>query len=140
MDLYITGHNTDQYKRKVDAHHLEERIHFHAPVPPQAAFKEVRKANLVVLFIPSGNKDILGTKFQEIFYAGTPILHIGEPGLVSRTIEARRMGASIRVEEVEAELPKIIGGERVIEVDKHADHSAYLLPNVTDRLIAEVLA
>ncbi len=140
MDLYITGHNTDQYKRKVDAHHLEERIRFHAPIPPQAAFKEVREANLVVLFIPSGNRDILGTKFQEIFYAGTPILHIGEPGLVSRTIEARRMGASIRVEEVEAELPKIIRGERVIEVDKHADHSEYLLPNVTDRLIAEVLA
>ena len=52
----------------------------------------------------------------------------------------RRMGASIRVEEVKAELPKIIRGERVIEVDKHTDHSAYLLPNVTDRLIAEVLA
>ena len=53
---------------------------------------------------------------------------------------ARCMGSSIRVEEVEAELPKIIRRERVIEVDKHTDHSAYLLPNVTDRLIAEVLA
>lgn len=59
--------------------------------------------------------------------------------MVSRTIEGRRMGASIRVEELVAELPKIISGERVVEVDRHADHSAYLLANVTDRLLKEVL-
>ena len=56
------------------------------------------------------------------------------PGWFSRSLLRLSSGP------VEAELPKIIRGERVIEVDKHADHSAYLLPNVTDRLIAEVLA
>jgi len=139
MDLYITGHGTAKYEQLVAARGLSGTIRFHAPLPSREAFRRVRASDLVVLFIPSGNRDIVGTKFQEIFYTGTPILHVGEPGIVSRTVEGKRMGASIRVEEVAAELPKIIRRKRVIEVDKHADHSAYLLPKVTDRLLAEVL-
>jgi hypothetical protein len=49
------------------------------------------------------------------------------------------MGSSITVDELVAELPRIITGERTVEVDRHADHSAYLLANITDRLISEVL-
>jgi hypothetical protein len=49
------------------------------------------------------------------------------------------LGASLRVEELATELPKILRGERKIEVDLRADHSAYLLGPVTDRLINEVL-
>jgi glycosyltransferase involved in cell wall biosynthesis len=139
LDLYITGHDTRWYEDQVVQAELTKTIRFHAPLPPKEVFKKIRAANLVILYIPKANNNILGTKFQEIFYCGTPILHVGEPGLVSRTIQERQMGSSITVDELVAELPRIITGERTVEVDRHADHSAYLLANITDRLISEVL-
>ena len=140
LDLYVTGHDTRWYQEQVDQRGLGAAIRFHAPLAPKEVFAKVRAANLVILYIPQVNKDIIGTKFQEIFFAGTPILHVGEAGLVSRTITEQRMGTTIRVEELVTELPKFMSGERVIQVDKHADHRAYLLPKVTDRLLREVLA
>ncbi len=139
FDLYITGHDTQWYEEEVAARGWQDRIVFHEPVPPREAFNHIRASDLVMLFIPAVNKDILGTKFQEIFYTGTPILHVGEEGLVSRTILSKHMGTSVRVAELATELPRIISGERKVECDRNADHRAYLLPNVTDRLLAEVL-
>lgn len=139
FDLYITGHDTTWYEREVAARGWQDRIVFHKPVSPREAFQHMKGSNLVMLFIPAVNKDILGTKFQEIFYIGTPILHVGEPGLVSRTIVDRRMGDSLRVADLASELPRIISGERKVDCDRNADHRAYLLQHVTDRLLAEVL-
>ena len=140
LDLYVTGHDTRWFQEQVAQRGLMETVRFHAPLAPLEVFKRIRAANLVVLYIPEVNKDIVGTKFQEIFYAGTPILHVGEPGLVGRTIAAQRMGASIRVDELPTELPRILTGARAVACDRGADHSAYLLPQVTDRLVHEVLA
>lgn len=139
FDLYITGHGTTWYEREVAARGWQDRIVFHKPVSPREAFKHIQGSNLVMLFIPAVNKDILGTKFQEIFFIGTPILHVGEPGLVSRTILTNHMGDSLRVAELVSELPRIISGERKVDCDRNADHRAYLLQHVTDRLLAEVL-
>jgi glycosyltransferase involved in cell wall biosynthesis len=139
LDLYITGHDTRWYEDQVVQAGLTNNIRFHAPLPPKEIFKKICAANMVILYIPKANKNILGTKFQEIFYSGTPILHVGEPGLVSRTIQERRMGSSLTVDELVPELPRIIAGERRVEVDRQADHSAYLLANVTDLLLSEVL-
>ena len=140
LDLYITGHGIDAYSQRVHDQGLGAQIRFHAPLPPKEIFNRIAASDLVLTFIPSMNKDILGTKFHEIFYLRRPILHIGEPGLVSRTLVERRLGDSVRVEELATELPRIIRGERKITVDLAADHSAYLLGPVTDRLINEVLA
>ena len=140
LDLYITGHGTEAYERKVKAMGMGERIRFHSPLPPKEIFKRLAQADLVLTFIPSFNKDVLGTKFNEIFHLRRPVLHIGEPGLVSRTITDRKLGDSLRVDELVTELPRIISGERRVEVDMNADHSALLLANITDRLITEVLA
>ncbi len=140
FDLYITGHGVQQNEEQVAALGWQDRIVFHQQVPPRKALGLIRDADLVVLFIPNMNKDILGTKFQEIFYAGTPILHVGEPGLVSRTIRDSRMGSSLRLDELATALPRIISGERKVTCDRQADHSAYLLPNVVERLVSEVLA
>ena len=139
LDLYITGHDTAAYELLVKARDLQDRIHFHAPVPPQEIFKRMSHSDLVLTFIPTPNKDILGTKFSEIFHLRIPVLHIGEPGLVGRTITGRKLGDSLRVAELATELPRIISGERTIEVDRNADHSELLLAHITDRLIAEVL-
>ena len=139
LDLYITGHDTSAYQLLVKTRGLQERIHFHPPVPPKEIFKRVAHSDLVLTFIPPMNKDILGTKFNEIFYLRIPVLHIGEPGLVSRSIIDGKLGDSLRVEDLATELPRIISAERKIEIDPNADHSELLLANITDRLIAEVL-
>jgi len=94
----------------------------------------------VVIFIPRPNKDFLGTKFNEIFYLRKPVLHVGAEGRVGRTITERGLGASIRVDEVAYELPRIIRGERTIAIDPDADLSGHLLSHITDRLVREVLA
>ena len=138
LDLYITGHNTTGYERLVKAAGMQDRIHFHAPLPPREIFKRVAQADLVLTFIPSMNKDMMGTKFNEIFHLRRPILHIGEPGLISRTITSRKLGDSLRVEELVTELPRIISGERTIEIDRNADHSTLLLSNITDLLVEKV--
>ncbi len=139
LDLYITGHGTDAYRAKVKARGLEERIRFHAPLPAREIFPRLAAADLVIIFIPSPNKDFLGTKFNEIFYLRRPVLHVGVPGRVGRTITERRLGDSVRVEDVAVELPRIIRGERPITIDPNVDLSDHLLGPITDKLVREVL-
>ncbi len=43
-------------------------IRMHAPIPAVEVFKRIAEADGVLIFIPSFNKDLLGTKFTEIFY------------------------------------------------------------------------
>lgn len=140
FDLYITGHGTEAYRAKAEARGLGAHIRFHAPLPPKAIFPLIAAADLVVIFIPTPNKDFLGTKFNEIFYLRKPVLHVGAEGRVGRTITERGLGASIRVDEVAYELPRIIRGERTIAIDPDADLSGHLLSHITDRLVREVLA
>ncbi len=139
LDLYITGHGTTEYEQAVQDHGLQEVIHFHPPAPPKVILEQIAGADLVLAFISSDKKDIMVTKLNEIFYLRRPVLHIGEPGLVSRTIVEGKLGASLRVEELEAELPRIIVGERQLEVDQRVDHSHHLLAHITDRLVRDVL-
>ncbi|MBL7965279.1 MAG: glycosyltransferase [Flavobacteriales bacterium] len=139
FDLYITGHDVGRYRERVAARGLGEHIRFHAPLPPKEIFARIAAADLVVAFIPSFNKDFLGTKFNEVFYLRKPLLHVGELGLVGSTITERKLGASVTVAQLPEELPQIITSERAIEVDPHADLSSYLLANVTERLMQEAL-
>lgn len=139
FDLYITGHGTDVYQAKAAARGLGGHIRFHPPLPPKGIFARIAVADLVVIFIPSPNKDFLGTKFNEIFYLKKPVLHVGAEGRVGRTITERGLGASIRVDEVADELPRIIRGERRIAVAPGVDMSAHLLATITDTLLLKVL-
>lgn len=140
FDLYITGHGVDAYAAKVRAHGLQEHIRFHAPLPPRKIFPRIAAADLVMIFIPAANKDFLGTKFNEIFFLRRPVLHVGVDGRVGRTITEKRLGASITVEQLATELPRIISGERVIAIDPNVDMGEHLLGPITDRLLKEVLA
>lgn len=139
LDLYITGHDTTAYKAKVNAAGLQDTILFHAPRIPAKLFPRIAQADLVLIFIPSINKDFLGTKFNEVFYLRRPVLHVGEPGMVSETIVKHALGATLRVEELEGELPRVIAGTRRIEVGGSYDLGGHLLERVTDRLLNEVL-
>lgn len=139
LDLYITGQGANELRHKAHEQGLQNTIHFHDPVAPKEVLRQIAAADLVIAFTSTDKKDIMVTKFNEIFYLRRPVLHIGEPGLVSRTIIERRLGASLRVDELVTELPRIISRERKIDIDMEADHSDYLLGPITDRLIREVL-
>ncbi len=139
FDLYITDHGTEALQQQVKDQGLDAVVHFHVPLPPKEIMKRIAASDLELAFLPRDKKDTMVTKFAEIFYLGCPVLHIGDAGLVSRTIVAQRMGDSLRVEELVRELPRIISGERPIVIDRNADHSDYLLANLTDLLVKEVL-
>ena len=139
LDLYITGHDTSAYLAKVQAAGLQHTIHFHPPLPAKDLFPRIAAADLVLIFIPTTNKDFLGTKFTEIFYLRRPIVHIGVEGLVSETIVKNKLGVSIAVDRLRDELPALIRGERNVEIDPHYDLSGHLLDHITDRLVDEVL-
>lgn len=139
LDYYITGHDTREYAARVLQAGMSGQVRFHAPVAPKELSAIIAQADLMLIYMPPDKKDVLPTKFHEVFYLKCPILHVGEPGLVSQYVLDKRMGATLLLEELEAELPRILTGERKIEIDPKADHSAYLLAHVTDKLINEVL-
>lgn len=139
IDLYITDHGTQALEQQVKDQGLEGMVHFHEPLPPKEIMKRIATSDMELAFLPQDKKNTMVTKFAEVFYLGCPILHIGDAGLVSRTIVERRMGDSLRLEELVVELPRIISGERPIVIDRNADHSEDLLAKLTDRLVNEIL-
>lgn len=139
LDLYITSQGVADLRKRVEERGLSGHIHFHAPLPPKEILRRIGQADLVPLFLSSDKKDAVVTKLHELFLLRRPVLHIGEPGAVGRMIAGHGLGASLRLDELAVELPKILGGERVIAVDLAADHGAFLLGPVTDRLVREAL-
>lgn len=139
LDLYITGHGTESHRQRVEAHGLPQHIRFHAPLPARDIFPRIAAADAVLLFIPSMNKDVLGTKFTEVFHLRRPVIHVGDAGLVSRHIEAHRLGVSIRVEELAGQLPLLMCGERRITIDTTYDLSAHLLDHITAGIERDLL-
>lgn len=140
LDLYITGHGTGNLRRLVEARGLQHHIRFHSPLPAKAIFPRIAAADAVLLFIPSMNRDVLGTKFTEVFHLRRPVIHVGDAGLVSRHIEADRLGVSLRVEELAHELPRLMTGERTVTVDTTYDLSAHLLDHIAAGIERDLLA
>ncbi|MCB0795743.1 MAG: glycosyltransferase, partial [Flavobacteriales bacterium] len=139
LDLYITGHGTELYKRKVEQQGLQQLVHFHAPIPARELFPLVAKAHGVLIFIPSFNKDLLGTKFTEIFYLRIPVIHVGDEGEVSRYIKDHQLGRSIRVENLAAELPELLQHFDRLQIDTGHDLSHHLLDHITQEFLDRVL-
>ena len=139
LDLYITGHGMDRYRDQLNERSLQDHIHIHAPLPAAEVFALIAQADAVLIFIPSFNKDLLGTKFTEIFHLRRPVIHVGDEGAVSEAIVSRRLGISIPVHLLSAELPRIMSGERVIDIDPTVDHSDHMLDHIAGKLVRDLL-
>ncbi len=135
LDIYITDGDASQYRDDAQRRGLGAQVRFHDPLGPQEFFACAAQADLALAFIPKANRDLLGTKFHELFYLRIPVLHIGEPGVVSGIITAQRLGSTVRVEDLTAEVPKLIRRERVLDIDTAADVSTHRLDVVTDQLL-----
>ncbi len=140
LDLYITGHGTDAYRERLKARGLDGHIVIQKPLPAREVFKRIAESDAVLIFIPSFNKDLLGTKFTEIFYLRRPVIHVGEAGAVSEAILSRKLGASIPVERLVDQLTAILCGERTIIIDPNVDLSEHMLGPITEKLMKDLLA
>lgn len=136
FDLYVPSHDMGRFAHAVTEAGLQERIHFHGAIPPSELYAELRRADLVMIFLPDDKKDVLTTKFNELFHLRVPLLHVGTPGRVSETLERRRLGLSIRLNEVQTVLPGVIRGDRPIPLDPNAEVNEHMLGTVCDQLEA----
>ena len=139
LDLFITGKESEAHQRYVQKSIHRSRIQFHEPVSAREISERISQADAVLIFIPSYNKDFLGTKFNETFYLRRPVIHVGDSGIVGQYIVKHRLGASMTVEELPDRLPEIITGKVRIELDTTYDLGELTLEHVTDRLVNEVL-
>jgi glycosyltransferase involved in cell wall biosynthesis len=139
LDLYITGKESEVHQRTVLQSVHRDRIRFHPPVSAREISRRISDADAVLIFIPSFNKDFLGTKFNETFFLRRPVIHVGEAGAVGRYIEHHRLGTSIPVDALPDRLPDIITGRTPVPLDTSYDLSALTLERVTDRLVKDVL-
>jgi len=139
LDLYITEHNTIPYEDIVREERLDGFIFFHDPIPAKEVFRRMHHAHLVQLFIPRANRDLMGTKFTEIFHLRKPLLHVGPAGYVSQYITEHNLGLSLRVDQLSTQLPDIVAGKTQITINQSFDLSEHSLSNITDQLVDSVL-
>ncbi|MFZ1689171.1 MAG: hypothetical protein WAU70_17240 [Flavobacteriales bacterium] len=99
----------------------------------------IHRVDLVLAYMPPEKRDFVSTKFNEIACLHTPILHIGEPGGLSRHIIQQHLGDTMPVDAVAKGLLPLLTGERRIQVGNSFDPRPYLLSGITDRLLRDVI-
>ncbi|MBK8339001.1 MAG: glycosyltransferase [Flavobacteriales bacterium] len=139
LDLYITGHGTARYRDQVERAGLGDRVLFHDPLPAKEIFPRIAAADAVILFIPSGNKDVLGTKFTEIFYLRRPVIHVGDPGSISAYITSNGLGATLPVKELASTLPELMSGARPVRTNTAHDLRHHLLDHIAEAMESSLL-
>ncbi len=140
FDLYITTNDTTAPQAMVRAADLQDTIRFHGPLPSTAMFQRIAEADAAIVFTPADIKDVISTKFNELFHLRIPVVHVGAPGAISDLLAKHGLGFSLTVEEVATELPVIITGERPLWVGRSYDTRPFLLDAITDRLVKDFLA
>lgn len=136
FDLYVLGEDVRPFNDTIEQAGLADKIRFHPPLPAKALYAELQRADVVLVFLPPEKKDILTTKFNELFLLRVPVLHVGLPGVVSRTITDGGHGSSIGPDAVATALPAVIRGERPVRVTSTAGTDELLLAPLCDRLEA----
>jgi glycosyltransferase involved in cell wall biosynthesis len=139
FDLYVTANDTRKPEALVRAAGLSDRIRFHAPLPAKEILERIAHSDAAVVFTPDEIKDVISTKFNELFHLRIPVIHVGGSGSISALIEEHRLGCSIRVAELATELPALLAGDRPLEVDRSYDTGPVLLERITDRLVSEFM-
>lgn len=135
FDIYARPHEVLDPMRQVQQAGLQDHIRFHGVVDVREAGRRIGAADAALVFIAGENRNYLGTKFNELFHQRIPVIHIGEAGRISQYIEANKLGISMPVEMVERELPRIIRGERLIDMNPDFDTTDVLLSHLSGRLL-----
>ncbi len=136
FDLFVLGEDIGAFAERVEKAGFGRHIHFHAPVPPRQLYAEIRRADLVMVYTPDNKKDILTTKFAELFLLGTPLLVVGSAGRVVEAVVEAGAGDAVRLDELSRELPAFVLRERKMKKPSGPGPQAVLLGSVCDSLEA----
>lgn len=136
FDLYITGHDVQPWQRAVAEAGQHERIRFNRPVAAKELFPLIQRADLVLAYMPPEKRDFVSTKFNEIAYIGTAVLHVGEAGGLSQHVLALSMGGTCAVNEVAKRLEQIISGDLNVVNNRIHKAQEHTLGAVCDALLA----
>ncbi|QQR85768.1 MAG: glycosyltransferase [Flavobacteriales bacterium] len=138
FDLFITGHDTTRWKRMAQEAGQSERIRFQQPLPAQQLFPLIQRADLVLAYMPPEKRDFVSTKFNELAWLGTPVLHIGEPGGLSEHITGKGLGRTVAVDGVADLLQRIIVGHEKVDSARTYRAEEHMLAAVCDQFIASL--
>lgn len=139
FDLFITGHGTATWERMAAEAGQQQRIRFREPLPGPKLFPLIAACDFVLAYMPPEKRDFVSTKFNEIAYLGTPIVHVGEPGGLSQHIVQEQLGTTIPVGAIVEELVPILTGERRIVHGGIFDPKPYLLGGIAENLVNTIL-
>lgn len=136
--LYITGHDIAQWQRMTAEARQTDRVLFHQPLPAQELFPLLQQAHLVLAYMPPEKRDFVSTKFNELAWLGTPVLHIGEPGGLSEHIKGKGLGKTVTVDGVADLLQRIIVGKEKVVNNRTYRAEEHMLSAVCDQLIVSL--
>lgn len=139
FDLYITGHDVQPWQRAVAAAGQHERIRFNRPVAANELFPLIQRADLVLAYMPPEKRDFVSTKFNELAWLGTPVLHIGEPGGLSDHITSNGLGRSTTVDGIAELLTDVLTDRTAIVNVGSYRAKEHLLSAVCDQLVATLV-
>lgn len=118
----------------IDSGITGEFIKKHALLTEEQLFQKIMSAAAYLIIFPKSAKNLISTKFFEIVYTGTPILYIGDEGVVGRFITENRLGVHILPENMERDLPKYLNGNVPFEFG-YFDVSKFSFSKVTEDFI-----
>lgn len=133
--LYITGHDITQWQRMTTEARQTDRVRFNQPLPAQQLFPLLHQAHLVLAYMPPEKRDFVSTKFNELAWLGTPVLHIGEPGGLSEHIVAKGLGRTVTVGGVADLLHGIFAGHETVSNTGNYRAGEHMLAAVGDQLV-----
>jgi len=138
LDQFPNPVTLDLYVSRKKYFFSSSRVQYLSPVSEKVLFEKICGYDLVVLFLFQGVEDFLGTKLFEVIHSRTPILLLGPSGKVSQFIVENDLGFHIRTEDIEAELPKILSGQKVLKYNNRFDTSPYSFESLTKQLLQTV--
>lgn len=136
--LYITGHDTTPWQRMTADAGQIDRVRFHQPLSAQRLFPLLQQADLVLAYMPPEKRDFVSTKFNELAWLGTPVLHVGEPGGLSEHITDKALGRTVTVDGVADLLRRIIAGHETVSNVGNYRAEEHMLTAVCDQLVVSL--
>ena len=113
------------------------QVKFNELVSEEELFQRIASSSAYLAFFPNSDKDLISTKFFEIINTNTPILFVGDEGVISQFIINNRLGIHILPQNLELELPKYLIGN-FPPVNSTFDVTKYTFANVTKQFMEKV--
>ena len=103
LDVYSLN-NTGLLVNQMKNRNLLDSIKINKPIPENEIMKKIQEADFSLIYFPRKYKDFISTKFYEILYVKTPIIFVGDNGLVSEFILDNNLGFHLTQQDLQSKL------------------------------------